>query len=388
MMCARREAGARRPASSTSADSPRRPEPRPGRGRARLALLLPALALLLGLFGVAPVAAQAPTGKPVITSSALLHLGYEIQWREFTGQEISRDPSVTGYDVQYRESGTQVWTDVSHSGTQQSARITGLTEGTEYQARVRKTNADGAGPWSEIENLAAVRSRSSVPDPPFGFRVTPGNAKATFTWSAPAHTGGRDLTGYRIEVREVGATSNFKTVNVSGATSTSGEVTGLTNGTAYEGLVRALYTAVGRTTAGRTTARLEFTPKASTRQVSFAQSSYSVAEGESVTVTVNVSPALTSASSVNLVLASTTAADSDYTVTGLAGIRLTLPAGETSTTFTVAAVSDMATEGSEKIQYVLEAISAADYVVSASGETTVVTISDTQQATVPTVSFQ
>ena len=60
MTCARREAGARRPAPSTSADSPRRPEPRPGRFRARL-FFFPAIALLLGalsLFHAAPDAAQ------------------------------------------------------------------------------------------------------------------------------------------------------------------------------------------------------------------------------------------------------------------------------------------------------------------------------------------
>ena len=59
MTCARCEAGARRPAPSTSADAPRRLEPRPGRSRARL-FFLPALALLLGalLAAATPAAAQ------------------------------------------------------------------------------------------------------------------------------------------------------------------------------------------------------------------------------------------------------------------------------------------------------------------------------------------
>ena len=63
-MSGRREVGARGPAPSTSADSPRRPEPRPGRSRARLSLLLPVLALLLGalsLFHAAPAGAQTVT---------------------------------------------------------------------------------------------------------------------------------------------------------------------------------------------------------------------------------------------------------------------------------------------------------------------------------------
>ena len=61
MTCARREAGARTPAPSTPARSPRKADTRTG--RARLLGLLPALALLLGalgLFAPAPAHAQAP----------------------------------------------------------------------------------------------------------------------------------------------------------------------------------------------------------------------------------------------------------------------------------------------------------------------------------------
>ncbi len=72
MTCARREAGARRPAPSTSAESPRWPEPRPGRARARLSLL-PVLALLLGalsLFAAAPVQAQTTVWSGTLTAKA------------------------------------------------------------------------------------------------------------------------------------------------------------------------------------------------------------------------------------------------------------------------------------------------------------------------------
>ena len=61
MTCARRQAGARKPAPSTSAGS-QRPDARTGRARARrLSLLLPVLALLAGmlsLFAAAPAEAQ------------------------------------------------------------------------------------------------------------------------------------------------------------------------------------------------------------------------------------------------------------------------------------------------------------------------------------------
>ena len=351
--------------------------------------LVPTLALMLSaiaLFAAAPAAAQsAPTGKPLITHAYLIHLGYEVRWQDVLDDDTNsvREASVTGYDIQYRAMGTTSWTDVSHSGTSWTVRITGLTIGTEYQVRVRKTNAAGNGPWSDIEDADAVVSRSGI-DPPVGARVTPGNAKATFTWGVPTHTSGRTITGYDIFVRGAAPGSTFsKTVIVSGATTTSGEVTGLTNGTEYEGYVRARSLEGG----AHTTPWLTFTPRASTRRVSFAQSTYSVIEGASVTLTVNVSPALTTASSVNVVMTNrrTTAASSDYSVTGLTGISLTLAANATTATFTLAATSDTNTEDPEKVEYVLEAIQNADYVVTGSGDTALVTISD-PPSTVATLS--
>ena len=79
MTCARREAGARRPALSTSASStpaeyPHRPETRPGRARARFSLL-PVLAPLLGalsLFAAAPVQAQTDVWSGTLTAKPVL----------------------------------------------------------------------------------------------------------------------------------------------------------------------------------------------------------------------------------------------------------------------------------------------------------------------------
>ncbi len=364
-----------------------------GSGRSRLGLRMlrvPLVSLLVlvavalvSVFPAAPADAQsAPTGKAFITNVFRgVHLGYDVTWRDYVDDDTRRDASVTGYDVQYREKDTTSWSDHPHSGTSWFARITGLTVGKTYEFRVRKKNATGAGPWSDIEEaVQSVHSRPSGIDPPMWIRVTPGNTKATFTWSAPSFTGGRTLGGYRISVREAdppaGSTFGTKNVMVSGAGTTSGEVTGLTNGREYIANMRAVD---ADNLLGSASDWLTFTPRASTRQVSFAQSSYSVAEGASVTLTVNVSPALTTESSVNVITASggTTAASSDYSVTGLTGLSLTLPANATTATFTVAAVADTDVEDpDEKIEYVLEAVQNADYVVSGSGDTAVVTITD------------
>ena len=140
-----------------------------------LILLLSSLALCTAV----PVSAQnAPTGKVFILNLFSIHLGYEVSWRDYVTDDTDRlrDTSVTGYDIQYRQMGTTTWNDVSHSGTEWIARITGLTASTVYQVRVRKTNAAGNGPWSDIEDGSAVVSHTSI-DPPIGLRVTPATPK-------------------------------------------------------------------------------------------------------------------------------------------------------------------------------------------------------------------
>ena len=90
MTCARRPAGARTPASPTSAGS-QRPDARTGRARARrLTVLLPVLALLAGAFSLfAPASAQAQT-TPVwsATLTTFTSTNYDdsiAKWDNFRG---------------------------------------------------------------------------------------------------------------------------------------------------------------------------------------------------------------------------------------------------------------------------------------------------------------
>ena len=77
MTCARRQAGARRPASSTHSPIPAgssRPDPQTGRRCARLSLLVPVLALLLGalgLFAAVPAQAQVTVWSATLTTHDL-----------------------------------------------------------------------------------------------------------------------------------------------------------------------------------------------------------------------------------------------------------------------------------------------------------------------------
>ena len=167
MTCARRPAGARTPASPTSAGPVpslsrgfRRPEA--GAERARLTLL-PVLTLLLGaysLFAAAPALAQgnapaAPTNLTVTDGDRQLSLS----WTASTG-------SPTGYDVHYTSApasgegavansatasgsdASMAWVAVTRSGATATQVITGLSnESVTYRVRVRGKNANGASAW-------------------------------------------------------------------------------------------------------------------------------------------------------------------------------------------------------------------------------------------------
>ena len=57
-------------------------------------------------------------------------------------------PPITGYDVQYREGGSSGFTDVPHTGTGGTVRLTGLHAGTDYRVQVRARNEEGRSDWS------------------------------------------------------------------------------------------------------------------------------------------------------------------------------------------------------------------------------------------------
>ena len=166
MTCARRPAGARNPASPTSAGS-RRPDARTGRARARrLSLLLPVLALLLGalsLFAAGTAEAQGTTpAAPTSLSAANGDERLLLSWTAPTG-------TLTGYDVHYTLAPTSgsgsvansvaasgvdplvAWVDsaATIAGTATTYTLEFLTSiGSTYRVRVRAKNTNGNGAWA------------------------------------------------------------------------------------------------------------------------------------------------------------------------------------------------------------------------------------------------
>ena len=56
----------------------------------------------------------------------------------------------TGYDVEYRLTSANAWTDAGHTGTVTTVTIGSLVNGSEYEGRVRAKVAGGAGEWSAV----------------------------------------------------------------------------------------------------------------------------------------------------------------------------------------------------------------------------------------------
>ena len=76
------------------------------------------------------------------------------------------------------------------------------------------------------------------PGAPTAVSAARGNASATVSWTAPANTGATPLTGFQVDVRT--GTTVVRTVSVTPGTANSTVITGLTNGTAYNFVVRAV----------------------------------------------------------------------------------------------------------------------------------------------------
>ena len=99
------------------------------------------------------------------------------------------------------------WTDIPSSGASTTSyTVTGLTNDTAYQFKVRAVNGVGNGPASPESN--SVTPTATVPPAPTQPTVTGGNARVTLTWTSGGD-GGSAITKWQY-VKKVG-TNAFET---------------------------------------------------------------------------------------------------------------------------------------------------------------------------------
>ena len=435
MTCARREAGARRPVPSTSAGAPRRADARPGRARARLFGLLPVLALLLGALGLlspAPAEAQTPTLQFASANGSADAGFYAVN--EVAAQNTPTDATITVTISPALSSASSVKvTTLARSTATPTADyiVGGLNPSGELHLPAGATSAsftlravadhldddallervflqleavDGA-PYAVAAHSFATPSIARITiydnsrspaqqqqssDATLSSLTATSSATAIGTYASLALTAVTGTDGYtatgrgdRVRyvkltptVTETGATVK---VGKAGALQTvaSGTASQAIEITAVETVIQVVVTAPDGNTTKTYTVTVTVTPS-----VEFAARNYFINEvatgqiSQSATVTLNISPALSQASSITVagVSGTTAVTPADYTLSGLTSVTttdggrrftgtLTLPQGESSASFTVTAVADMVTDGVENLHLELEAISGAPYVI-------------------------
>ena len=88
-----------------------------------------------------PLAPRAPTLSDGPDDGGSL----DVTWKT---PDNSGRPDIESYDLRYRKSGAENWSNGPQDVTGTSASITGLEAGSDYQVQVRATNDEGDGEWS------------------------------------------------------------------------------------------------------------------------------------------------------------------------------------------------------------------------------------------------
>ena len=143
--------------------------------------------------------------------------------------------AITDYDVQYCSTGCTSdgdWTDAARpTGTTTSAAITGLTNGTSYDVRVRAVNSQGASAWSPSATVSVA-----PPDAPSAPTLVPIDRQVSVSWTAPSDHGFA-VTGYGLQYR-LETSGDWIDVTHTGL-DTSTVITNLSDGASYRIRVRA-----------------------------------------------------------------------------------------------------------------------------------------------------
>ena len=167
--------------------------------------------------------------KPAVSPTAGSTTSLDVSW---TAPDPNGGPDIIGYELQYQEAGDGEWTDWTDDGTGTSTAITGLTPGTEYQARVRALNGETPSDWSDASDAVST----NTPSTPTPTNSAPRFSGAALTRSVPENSpAGADVgepvtatdsdTGdtlsYSLEGEDA---SSFSIVSSSGQIRTAAEV--------------------------------------------------------------------------------------------------------------------------------------------------------------------
>lgn len=157
-----------------------------------------------------------PTG---LAASAITNTTANISWGAVSG--------ALSYDVDYKAASSGTWINVATGTTATSANLSGLTEGTVYDYRVRTNCSGGTGSYAQAQFTTTAPCNA-----PGGLTSSAISASgATVSWTAVS-----GASNYTVEYKT--AAGSTWTTAAAATTATSVNLTGLTASTLYDWRVR------------------------------------------------------------------------------------------------------------------------------------------------------
>ncbi len=183
-----------------------------------------------------PVANSAPSA-PTLNSATPGNTSVALQW---SAPSSNGGSPITGYDVYDSTSPTPIpsGSPTFVPGTGTSYTVTGLTNGSTYYFEVEAVN--GVGNSTSSNQIPATPVASAVPGAPSLNSAQPGRRQITLSYTAPSNNGGSAITGYYIYIGTSAGGESTTPINSTPINYTRVTVTGLTRGTTYYFVVRAV----------------------------------------------------------------------------------------------------------------------------------------------------
>jgi titin len=165
---------------------------------------------------------------PTITSITTANASLSVAFNPPTSRGAS---AITNY--QYSLDGGTTWTTRAPTSANSPLTISGLNNGTSYSVIIRAVNTQGAGETSNSMEATPF----TTPEAPTITSITPSaSGTLTLAFNAPASNGGSPITNYQYSLNN-GATWITRSP---ASTSNSFAITGLTNGSSYTVVLRAV----------------------------------------------------------------------------------------------------------------------------------------------------
>jgi Fibronectin type III domain len=147
-------------------------------------------------------------------------------------QQPSSGGAPSLYTVQFRSSGSTVWTVSSAAVAGTSYSISGLQPSTSYDVEIEASNQSGTGTASQILTVSTTAGVQASPPAQVAGLVAAATSSSSIGLSWSSQTGTNAPTSYTVQYRTTGATG--WTSSISGISGTSQAVIGLQAATSYD----------------------------------------------------------------------------------------------------------------------------------------------------------